>query len=363
MRKKYIGGEYFYSPSILFQKKKFDLDKFLAEKYPNKYFYYTGGGYYSIIKIIKEIGFENNQEILLPSYLCPSILIPFQKLNIEYRFYKINENLEIDINDLERKITKNTKAIFFINYFGFPQKEQTLKKLKEFKQQEIILIEDIVQSFFSNIIPIGNYIFNSFRKHFPVDGSIIISENKFESFNNKGCLYNSCFIYKLVGRFLRYLQFEYNFKTEKLFLYLFKKAEDNYYRYSNTNFTKYNRFLLSRYNIPFLVKKRKENFKYLLNRYSEISIYKKLEKDIVPLGFPILIQNRNKIRKKLISKNIFCPIHWILPDEIDKNEFKDSWYLSEHLLTIPINENFGVAEYEYFKKYWGISHEYLSKGF
>ncbi len=351
MKKKFIGGECFYYPSIIFKKKKFDLDSYLNKKYLKKYFYYTGGGYYSIFQIIKEIEFENNQEILLPSYLCPTILIPFKKRHIRYNFYRINKNLEIDTNDLKKKINKNIKAVFFINYFGFPPKKETISFLKEIKEKKVILIEDIVQSFFSDIEIIGDYSFNSFRKFLPIDGSIIISNKKMKYIHSSQS-YTNYFFLKAIGQHLRMIDNELRiFDFSNIFLKLFKLANENYYKHTNSNFNWYNKYILSRFDIDTLKTKIFNNYINMLKNFKSIALLGEIKDNIVPLGFPIIIhKNRDKLRNYLVHHNVFCPIHWKLTDEINKNKFKESWFLSENILTLPINESFSNAEMKYLKQ-------------
>ena len=361
MKKVVIGGEYYYSPTMLFKKKKFDINNYLKKKYPEKFFCFTGGGYYSIFKIIKEIGFKNYQEILLPSYLCPTILIPFRKRNIKYKFFKVKKNLEIDIEDLESKITKNTKAVFFINYFGFPPKEKEILFLKELKSKKIILIEDCVQSFFSNIELIGDYAFNSFRKFLPIDGSVIITDNII----NKSCKsksFTKYFFLKYIGQQLRRLSIDFKIlDLSKIFLKLFNMANKNYYLHSDVKFNWWNKLLLSKFDINLIKKQRLSNYKYLLNNFKNIAFYKNIYDNIVPLGFPVLIgKNRDFIKNKLIDNNIFCPVHWNLSNEISKNKYFDSWYLSANIMTFPINENVTENEIIYLKQKLEEYHECLS---
>ena len=104
-------------------------------------------------------------------------------------------------------------------------------------------------------------------------------------------------------------------------------------------FNVFNRYLLESTDLQYLSKKRQEHFNSLLNEFREISLYKKLPDEVVPLGFPILIENRDGIKKKLIKDNIFCPIHWILSSEIDHKEFNESQSLSKYILTLPVNES------------------------
>ncbi len=351
MKKIFIGGEYYYSPLIIFKKKKFDLDSYLNEKYFEKYFYFTGGGYYSIFQIIKEIEFEDNQGILLPSYLCPTILIPFKKRHIKYNFYRINENLEIDINDLKKKINKNIKAVLFINYFGVPPKKEAISFLKEIKEKKIILVEDIVHSFFSDIKLIGDYSFNSFRKFLPINGSIIISNNKMKYIHNSQS-YTIYFFLKAIGQYLRMLDNELRiFNFSKAFLKLFRLANENYYKHTNINFNWYDKYFLSRFDINNLKTKRLNNYINMLKNFKSIALLGEIKDNIVPSGFPIIIhKNRDKLRNYLIHHNIFCPIHWKLTDEINKNKFKESWFLSENILTLPINESVSNAEMKYLKQ-------------
>ena len=46
---------------------------------------------------------------------------------------------------------------------------------------------------------------------------------------------------------------------------------------------------------------------------------------------------------RLIKNKVYCPVHWILPEEIDKKEFKDSLNISERILTIPIDQKYAKA--------------------
>ena len=340
MKKKiYIGGEYYYKPTILFKKSKFNLNNYLQKKYPNKEFTFTGGGYYSLYRIIDDIDFMDDEEILFPSYLCPTILTPFKKRNIKYKFFQVNKNLEIDIQELKSKINRKTRAVFFINFFGFPPDEQAIEYLFSLKKSGIVLIEDCVQSFFSEINLIGDYAFNSFRKFLPLDGSVIISEHKLNT-NTINLRFSMYFFYKGIGKFLRMLNIHFPIiDTSSLFLRLFKLAEDNYYKHEYVNFDFWNKYILSKLDINFMSECREKNFNKMLHEFKELAIINRIKENIIPLGFPILVGNRDEFRKVLISRKIFCPIHWKLPKEINRDEFPDSWNLSENILTIPISEN------------------------
>lgn len=79
-------------------------------------------------------------------------------------------------------------------------------------------------------------------------------------------------------------------------------------------------------------------------------IFKKLPLGVCPLGFPIIVENRNELKNKLIENMIYPPIHWELPDAINRRHFPLSWYISEHILTIPIDQRYTEKEMEYILK-------------
>jgi|GEM_PF-1283981 len=348
MKKIIVGGEFYYSPALLFSKRSFSLSDYLAHAFPEKKYSFSYGGYYSILQILKTIKIQANELVLLPSYICPTILIPFKKQGVKYQFYRIRENLEIDIDDIGEKMKPNVKALFFINYFGFPVHPKVKNFLNSLKSQGIIIIEDCVQSFFSDIPTIGTYTFNSFRKFLPLDGSVILSDKSVPPIDGKS--YNQYFFYKLFGQIIRYLHVEYNVFPATFFLRLFKTAEKQYYSNSILLFNAYNRFILSRCNIDRLKRQRVSNFKDLLSRFPVVSLFKNIPDSVVPLGFPVLIRNRDLVHEKLAGKNIFCPIHWKLSPEVDRVEFKESWDIAEHILTIPINESVDEKELNYIVK-------------
>jgi hypothetical protein len=142
-----IGGEYLISPTLLFKKSKGYIDNLIKEFEDDYEVNFTFGGYYSLLAIIDSIkpAFDNNSVVLLPSYLCQSILKPFKSREIKYRFYKIDENLFVDIDYLISIIDNNAKAILFIDYFGVTQMERLQPLLSILKTKKITVIQDVVQ--------------------------------------------------------------------------------------------------------------------------------------------------------------------------------------------------------------------------
>jgi hypothetical protein len=95
---------------------------------------------------------------------------------------------------------------------------------------------------------------------------------------------------------------------------------------------------------------RRENFQFLLNNWPSETIrplFSVLPENVCPLGFPILAKNRDEVKQKLIYANIYPPIHWKLPSEVEKNEYSTSWDISNNILTIPIDQRYDIDDMKY----------------
>ena len=336
-----IGGEHWFTDSLF----NVDIDNFKNTKA-----IFLSGGQSAIRFILKDIDIKNNEYILIPSYLCPTILYNFEELGVKYKIYQINSDLSIDLEDVYNKIHKNNiKAMFFINYFGFYHNKKTLLCLGKLKNQGIILIEDSVQMlWFKKEDFIGDYVFNSYRKFLPIDGAIILCK-KIKNYDFIDDKYNS--IIK-IARYKKTLFNKFKIGNETEFLNLYEKAEQEYYKRKKIiGMDNESKKLLSMIDYNFILKKRLENYCYLYDRLKENNkikiLYSKYSiTNNCILGMPILIENRDSIRKKLREFNIYCPVHWNLSNEKWINEYDNSKDLSERILTIPISERNTIDDME-----------------
>lgn len=344
-----IGGQ-FWNDNNIFQVSE--------EKKINNQIIFDGAS--STIRfIIKNLNLNDEEYVLLPSYLCPTIVANFNKFNINIDFYKIDKDLKIDMNDLNEKLLMyKTKAVYIINYFGRGFNEKEKKYLQSIKDREYLIIEDAVQSFwiFEYKNSIGDYVFNSLRKFIPVDGSVLLTSEKINinNYNIKNLHINSEYM-ELIN-YAREEKKNYingTIKYEEDFLKNFKKSENIYEKNKNISILLEEQIRkISIINSDYISKKRRENFQYV---YSELIKNKNikfitdieiLNNKVIPLALVILLNDRDSIRKKLSEQRIFCPIHWNLRNEQFAEKFNDSIYISEKILSIPIDQRYSKEQYE-----------------
>jgi hypothetical protein len=71
----------------------------------------TFHGTAAIYQAIRCLGLTEGQKVLIPSYNCGHELEPVLRAGAAVGFYRINERLEIDLDDLEAAVDKDTRAV------------------------------------------------------------------------------------------------------------------------------------------------------------------------------------------------------------------------------------------------------------
>ena len=119
--------------------------------------------------------------VLLPAYLCPAMIQPFQAEGLAVEFYPIGADLTVDVATLMGLVQMaRPGAVLFVNYFGFLVSPMVQAALQEIKKRSW-LIEDCVQGSLieqsSSVVGhLGDFIVTSFRKYLPVpDGGLVIN--------------------------------------------------------------------------------------------------------------------------------------------------------------------------------------------
>ena len=334
-----IGGEQWFDIE-LFDKR--------VNNFQNIEAVFLMGGQSAIRFILEDIEIKYDEYILMPSYLCPSILHHIKKLKIKYEFYKINKDLSIDLEDIKEKVSKlKIKAVFFIDYFGFYHGKETLEYFQVLKNHNIIIVEDAVQMLWFNRRKfMGNYVFNSYRKFLPIDGAIVLC-NKFKKFN---AIKNSYYDSVNLARSKKTVFEKFGIGKEDEFLSLYEKAEEEYYKAECIlGIDHETKKMLAMVDSNYISDIRRRNYIYLYdeliqNNQIQIIFDKNFIEDNTILGLPILIENRDDIRRKLREFNIYCPVHWDILKEEWLEKYTDSIYVSKRIITLPIDQRYDLED-------------------
>jgi perosamine synthetase len=100
--------------------------------------YYLGRN--AVFHGARALGLQAGDEVLFPSYHSGTEAAPLLHLGCKLRFYSVDRNLGIDLNEIKSLIRTRTKAIYAIHFFGFPAPIEQLRTLAD--SHGLSLIED-----------------------------------------------------------------------------------------------------------------------------------------------------------------------------------------------------------------------------
>lgn len=353
-----IGGEFHLPASVLFRERLNHLNRLTPD---GAACFLTASGRDSLKLIVKILNLTRGDEVLLPSYLCKEMLIPLKEERVEYSFYRVDERLTADIDDIESRLRRNTKALLVIHYFGYRQPIEEIRKRFGANPTRPALIEDAAQSFLTKHEGLfcgagADFAFSSFRKFLPVlDGSLLLTntERAVGQVNwGRSSLSRLCYLWlRYLGMSSKSLYLKTHLVPKPLFLRTFASADKMLNRYPKpAKMSSLSRRILNRLDLDDIIMKRRRNFQHLLEnwRFDALQpLFRELPPDVCPLGFPVLTASRDLVKRELIERGVFPPVHWPLPPEIDKREFEVSWEISRHILTIPVDQRYGLTDMGY----------------
>ena len=301
--------------------------------------------------------------ILFPAYCCWSMSAPFEKVGYKVVYYRLNEDLTVDLDYLKMLLGRvKADAILTMNYYGSAKTDDAVRLAKE---NGLVVIEDFSHCTFSL-----KQIFNrevdiyvsSIRKSVGVcDGSIILSKEKMPE---------------------QYIQEEVKDFADKRFvaqtdkrLYTWRKDQEKKQAFLGTirecegiidEFTAVRpiseraKKMLAQINGEEIAYARRENMKHLWSKLHEfqkvsgVSVGFKMvpglecsfEKEgCSPFSLPILVENRDEVQGKLARRGVYTQWLWPLCDEA-MAICPVSKEMNEKMLSVPIDQRFSWDDIE-----------------
>lgn len=269
------------------------------------------------------------KKVFLPFFFCDVLLEPLKKLEIEVKYYDLQENWlpEFDFQQLN-----SDSCLLYINYFGI-----NLNNCQYLASVSEQICFDFSQAFFDQPIQTHDT-FYSPRKFFgvPDGGYVFLKDSKtfFEDIEDDNSTY----------------------RTSHLFLRREKGASAGYHDFlmheeqlKNCPISKMSKStvaILNNIDYSNVTKKRKKNFDFLKDKLQESNkIIALREANQVPMNYPYLIENVN-LKQFLIKNKIYVPTFW--PNVLDnapKNSY--SFFLATFLNCLPVDQRYDLNDMDY----------------
>jgi dTDP-4-amino-4,6-dideoxygalactose transaminase len=344
----HIGSEYPLSLSTFFKRSSNKVDD-------RSIFLSTGRC--AIHALIQILGLKSDDEVLIPTFTCRIIPKAFQERGVKVVYYRITPGLEVDLADLKKSITKKTKLAYVIHYFGFAQKIDAISKIC--REKKILLLEDCTHAMFTTyngkrLGDYGDYSLATYRKWFAIpDGAYLRvnnskSQSDFDTQRKKVCYQQSSA--KIVWTYSRLLIMLAK-AVHQLALYkYYLKLELGVGRFKKpAPMSTLSKMIYKKTDLTELPQKRRDNFMTLQKSLKSTKVkpfFRTLPQGVCPYVFPVLAEDRDKFRDYLISKKIYCDVHWSL-EWLESEKKAPVKKLSEQIISLPIDQRYYKEDIEY----------------
>ena len=275
-----------------------------TELFPNNTLWYISGRS-ALSAIIRDFG--GCGTVALPSWVCESIVRPFQDEGIQVRYYPVYY-----AKGLVQEPRFDCDALLVMDYFGYTGETPDLSRYRG------KVIRDVTHSLLSSDYRDADYYFGSLRKWCGVwTGGYAWTSDGHSLYEGLSCdqgyvsLREEAMLQKS-----RYIEGFTSSKTDasadKEFLRTFGMAENLLDNMGIKQATKRDIALAKKLDKNFIINRRRSNARILMEAFPEILIFPELKKDDCPMFVPILIQSekRDSMRRYLVERGIYCPIHW-----------------------------------------------------
>lgn len=267
--------------------------------------------------------------VWIPYFTCEVVLEPLKRLNIPYRFYHINRDLEIavDIALAEKEY------LVYTNYYGI--KDAYVRSLAKKYGNKLII--DNAQALFCKPQKECHQIYST-RKYIGMpDGGLAVTSIP----DNSSALpldlsYGRC------THLLKRLELNPSEGYRD-----FQRDDEQLSNCELSRMSSISRSIFASVDFESIMQKRRDNFAILhnvLGKTNELTI-PFMDQFECPLVYPYWIENGKELKKKLISKSIFVATYW--PNVFEWCMANDLEYeLANNVVCIPVDQRYGTDDME-----------------
>ena len=368
------------NPKLLLHTKQ----KLLQSTFPfnREQLHYLYSGTAAVYQGVKAQGWGEDDEILCPAFNCGHEIEPLLRAGVSVSCYNIGKDLQIDLESLENKITRQTRAVLIIHYFGFPQPIHEIREICN--KKDVLLIEDCAHALFSShgeeaIGSEGDLAIFSLRKTLPLpEGggllinnpelakppelsppSFISSRTKTLDLVKKSLYIKSVRQGSMLSRLasvmmvplVRIMQFvgEKGFFSAAIYYDPDDEQLDFDTRILSWAMSDTSHKIIGNINSEVIVEKRRENFLMLSGLVNKLKncrpVYENLPEGVCPLYFPILVYNRDEIIDALHEQNIFAAPWWeYFHPDVTWDAFPEAVFLKDHMMVLPVHQDIDITQ-------------------
>ena len=301
---------------------------------------WSANGRTSLARILQDLGKKGVNHVHLPAYICESVLQPVKQLGFSFSFYPVDTEL------VAYPDPPANAAVLLVHYFG--RINSAAADLRHHSNSGFHLIEDACQALLSDWRSSHtdhvNYLISP-RKfaEAPMGGWSNVPSTETDANEFEDIAWKSFATRQTKGNYLQQTNEPVDEEFERFYVQSFNEIEEGFSQISlAAGIPTWTAQLIAGIDWNSVARKRSENHRRLV---SEISPSMESPTNLfsdgeVPLGHLVMLQERDRLRETLMRERVFCPVHWNLPREVSPVAFPDAHKLSEHSLTLPIDQRY-----------------------
>jgi perosamine synthetase len=337
-----------------------------------RYFYFARNAIWQVVKLL---GLEGG-EVLVPAYHHGVEIEALIDAGARVRFYRIGPQCQLDLGDVARRIGPQTKALYLTHFFGFPGPVREMRELA--RTHGLPLIEDCALALFSadGELPLGVTgdvgIFCLYKVLAVPDGGILVRRGERDASAGGAPPAASLAAPPLASSIavaassmLRNLALRgggAGRAVRRLVLGLGKRAlsasrvepvlagtQHFDRRHANLGVSRLTRHLLRVQDVPTIVSRRRSNYLFLQERLRELSapLYETLPAGVVPLCYPLLVDDNRRVMERLVARGIEAVDFWREGHPAcDLSGFADVARLRTSVLEVPCHQDLTLETLE-----------------
>ena len=278
--------------------------------------------------------------VWLPSYLCQAVLDAVAG-GPRTEFYEVTAELRLGSLEWVRRVERGDLVVA-IDYFGFPFESGWDE---EARSRGAILLRDAGQALLSTTKSLAaDYHLYSPRKFLGVpDGGILTSNTALdEAHEQLGEAPVEWWLDGLAATVLR-RSFDRHGGAREWFE-LFRRYEASApmgrYRMSQVS-----RRIMEATDYATVAERRVRNYGVLADLLGAIALFPELPAGVVPLGFPVRVPSRDRVRQALFEREIYPAVHWPVPPGVPER-FSEARTLAAEALTLPCDQRYSPETME-----------------
>ena len=260
------------------------------------------------------------RSVSFPSWCCDSMIKPFLDAGMEVRFYPVYWR-----GELIQEIDLDCDVLFLMDYFGYTGKKPELSGFPG------VVIRDVTHSLFSAPCRDADYYFGSLRKWCGVwtggyawtrDGHALAPGDAEDR--------------AYIARREKAMELKKDYiqgrgAADKAYLRVFEEAEEALEGAGVAPAAERDVRLARMLDADGVKSRRRANARVLMDAFSDWLIFPETGDGDCPMFVPVLVPDgkRDGLRRGLIQKEIYCPVHWPVSGYHRLDERTEALYRNE----------------------------------